>query len=104
MFAAEFEPAEDTNRRRALRKAAALDTEMDRGGLSRALCRVLDISVHGARLQTYTSLRRGSDIWLRLPQVGEVAAHVVWATDFAAGCQFEKPLAPEAFEILAPLT
>ncbi|MEJ8630254.1 hypothetical protein P0F65_11155 [Sphingomonas sp. I4] len=35
---------------------------------------------------------------------GEVAADVVWATDFAAGCQFQTPLAPEAFEILAPLT
>lgn len=81
-----------------------MDTDMDRGGLARALCRVLDISIHGAKLQTYTALRRGSDIWLRLPQVGEVTARVVWATDFAAGCQFQTPLAPEAFEILAPMT
>lgn len=104
MFAAEFEPAERDNRRRSPRKAAAMDAEMDRGGLTRALCRVLDISVHGARLQTYTSLRQGTNILLRFPKVGEVAARVVWATDFAAGCQFQTPLPPEAFEILAPLT
>jgi hypothetical protein len=103
MFAAEFEPAHPDTRR-SPRATTALDADLDRGGLARALCRVLDISVQGARLQTYTSLSRGSRILLRLPQVGEVAADVVWATDFAAGCQFQTPLAPEAFEILAPLT
>lgn len=104
MFAAEFEPVELDNRRRSQRAATALDAEMDRRGLARALCRVLDISIHGARLQTYTSLRQGSDILLRFPKVGEVPARVVWATEFAAGCQFQTPLAPEAFAILAPLT
>ena len=102
MFAAEFEPAEFSGRRRSPRSSVNIDADMDRGGLARALCKVLDISIHGAKLQTYTALRRGSTIWLRLPQVGAVAARVVWATDFAAGCQFQTPLAPDAFESLAP--
>lgn len=71
MFAAEFEPAELANRRRAPRASVALDTDMARGGLDRALCRVTDISVQGARLQTYTELKRGLKIWLRLPKVGK---------------------------------
>ncbi|WP_322966160.1 PilZ domain-containing protein [Sphingomonas fuzhouensis] len=104
MFAAEFEPAGFTNRRRSPRATTALDTDMGRGGLDRALCRVTDISIHGARLQTYTELRRGSKIWLRLPHVGEIEAKVVWAADFAAGCHFQTPLTRAAFEILAPLT
>ena len=104
MFAAEFEPAELANRRRAPRAAVALDTDMARGGLDRALCRVTDISVQGARLQTYTELKRGLKIWLRLPKVGEVTARIVWAKDFAAGCHFDTPLTREDFEYLAPLT
>ncbi|MET4896758.1 PilZ domain-containing protein [Sphingomonadaceae bacterium jetA1] len=100
MFAAEFEPAEIPTRR----AARAADSEYDQGGLARALCRVLDISLHGVRLQTYTALHRGMNIWLRLPQVGQVSARVVWADDFAAGCQFQEPLAREDFEHLAPLT
>ncbi|WP_343527667.1 PilZ domain-containing protein [Sphingomonas sp.] len=103
MFAAEFEPAEYPCRRRSAQTSVAIDADMDRGGLARALCRVLDISVHGARLQTYTALRRGSTIWLRLPKVGEVTARIIWATDFSAGCQFQTPLAPEAYESLPPL-
>lgn len=104
MFAAEFEPAQIPTRRRSPRAAVARDAEADPGGLARALCRVLDISVHGVRLQTYTALHRGMNIWLRLPQVGQVSARVVWADDFAAGCRFQEPLAREAFEYLAPLT
>ena len=42
-------------------------------------------------------------IGLRLPKVGQVIARVVWATDFAAGCQFHTPLDQESFAILAPL-
>jgi len=104
MFAAEFQPVEGSNRRRSARAAVALDTELARGGLDRALCRVTDISIHGARLQTYTELRRGTKIWLRLPHVGEIEAKIVWATDFAAGCHFQNPLTREAFDILAPMT
>lgn len=104
MFAAEFEPAEFANRRRSPRTATALETDLGRGGLDRALCRVTDISTTGARLQTYTELRRGLKIWLRLPHVGEVEAKIVWASDFSAGCHFQTPLTPEAFGILAPMT
>ncbi|WBH16588.1 PilZ domain-containing protein [Sphingomonas radiodurans] len=103
MFAAEFEPAETNGRRRSPRAPVSFDASMGQGGLGRTLCKVIDISIHGARIQTYSAMRRGSTIWLNLPGIGPVAADVRWADDYTAGCQFQKPLDQDAFERLAAL-
>lgn len=103
MFAAEFEPAETNGRRRSPRAPVSFDAHLGQGGLGRTLCKVVDLSVHGARLQTYSGLKRGITIWLTLPEIGPVAADVMWADDFIAGCQFRTPLNPDAFEKLAAL-
>ncbi len=100
MFAAEFEPAVITNRRRAPRAPVSLDAKLGRGGLGRALCKVVDLSIHGARLQTYSALKQGGSIWLTLPGIPPVVADVMWADDFTAGCQFREPLVAEQFEAL----
>jgi hypothetical protein len=98
MFAAEYEPAlESTDRRRSPRAPVSLDARIGRGGLDRTLCKVVDLSVHGARLQTYSALKPGSRIWLTLPGIGQVVAKIVWADDFVAGCQFDVPLAEGTF-------
>jgi len=101
MFAAEFEPALSNGRRRSPRAPVSLDARLGRGGLDRALCKVTDISLHGARLHTYSSLRKGSMIWLTLPRLGQIAATIMWADDFEAGCQFQHPLDDGAFASLA---
>ncbi|MBX9730513.1 MAG: PilZ domain-containing protein [Sphingomonas sp.] len=103
MFTAEFEPAETNGRRRTPRAPVSLDARIGRGGLDRTLCRVVDLSVYGAKLQTYSTLRVGSMIWLTLPQIGQVAASIIWSDDFAAGCQFQTPLEEEAFNALIEL-
>lgn len=100
MFAAEFEPATTGGRRRSPRAPVSLDAKIGLGGMGRALCKVIDVSIHGAKLQTYTALTRDSVIWLTLPEVGQVAADVMWADDFAAGCQFHAPLEPAVLEKL----
>jgi hypothetical protein len=103
MFAAEFEPAETDGRRRSPRAPVSFDASMGQGGMGRTLCKVVDISLHGARIQTYSAMRKGSVIWLNLPEIGPVAANVMWADDYAAGCQFRKPLDKDAFERLSAL-
>ena len=100
MFAAEFEPAMSNGRRRSPRAPVSLDARIGRGGFDRALCKVSDISLHGARIQTYSGLRKGSMIWLTLPRLGQVAATIMWADDFEAGCQFQEPLDDSAFAML----
>jgi hypothetical protein len=103
MFAAEFEPAQTNGRRRTPRAPVSLDARIGRGGLDRTLCRVIDLSVFGARLQTYSTLRVGSMIWLTLPQIGPVAASIIWSDDFAAGCEFQTPIEKAAFDALIEL-
>ncbi len=96
MLTAEFETASDDGRRRSQRAPVSLDARI--GKARRTLCKIVDISIHGARLQTYSALKRGSSIWLYLPNIGEVAADVMWAGDFLAGCQFQTPLSQEALD------
>lgn len=83
-----------------MRAPVSLDARIGRGGLDRTLCKVTDLSTNGARLQTYSGLRAGVMIWLALPNVGHIAARVVWADDFEAGLEFREPISTEDFEAL----
>lgn len=100
LFNAEYEPAETLGRRRAPRAPVSLDAKIGRGGLDRTLCKVTDLSIHGARIQTYSGLKKGAVIWLTLPRIGQIAAMVRWADDFEAGCEFQTPLDKALFESL----
>ncbi len=101
MFAAEFEPADTNGRRRSPRAPVSLDARIGKAG--RTLCKVVDISIHGARLQTYSALTKDSTIWLTLPGVDPIAAEVKWADDYVAGCQFTTPLELDVFDRLVEL-
>ena len=103
MIAAEFEPAEKNGRRRSPRAPVSLDARIGRGGMDRTLCKITDLSMHGARLQTYSAMRKGDTIWLTLPLIGQIAATVMWADDYEAGCRFGHPLDADAYETLAAL-
>jgi len=103
MFAAEYEPAETTGRRRNPRAPVSFDVRVGDGGLRRTLCKIVDISVDGVRMQSHSALRVGSTIWLTLPLAGTVPADVIWADDFTAGCRFHKPLRAGVFEQLLAL-
>ena len=100
MIAAEFEPALKPDRRRSPRAPTSLDAKIGRGGLDRALCKVTNVSLHGAKLHTYSPMKKGAMIWLTLPRIGQVIGTIVWADDFEAGCQFENPLDDAAFAAL----
>ena len=102
MIAAEVEPAMPDGQRRSGRAPVALDA-LTRDGFDRALCRVIDVSLHGCRLQTYSALRRRSLIWLTMPEIGARACRVMWADDFTAGCEFLEPLHLTEFKALIAL-
>ncbi|MBO9711916.1 PilZ domain-containing protein [Sphingomonas sp.] len=99
-LAAEYEPAAALGRRRSVRAPVSLDARVGRGGLDRALCRIVDLSLHGARLRSYSELVGGSHIWLSIPKLGQRAARVAWADGFEAGLEFVMPLREDEFEML----
>ena len=100
MIAAEFEPALK-QRRRSARAPVLLDAKVGYESYDRALCKVTDVSLHGAKIHTYSPMKKGALIWLTLPPIGQVMATVMWADDFVAGCQFRDPLDDAAFALLA---
>jgi len=98
-FSAEFQPAVFGSRDLP-RAPVSLDAKLQRDGLDRALCRITDLSSEGARIHTYSALKRGMVIWLTIPGAGTVAAEIKWADDFQAGCQFFTALPDHLFEAL----
>lgn len=99
MFAAEYAPAARPFRR-SKRARLELETPAEQSGMARTLCKVVDLSVHGCRLLTFSTIDRNQPIWLNLPGLGMIAAVVVWADDLVAGCVFQAPLSPESFKEL----
>lgn len=102
MIAAEFRPVESDGRR-SRRAPVSFDAPLAESGFDRTLCKVIDLSQHGARLQTFSGLRRGAKIWLNLPEIGPRGATVMWAGDFIAGCEFHDPLSEDEFDTLIEL-
>jgi len=103
MLAAEIEPAFAAGRRHGAREPVAVDADIERDGLERALCRLAHLSLHGARVQTYSPLNRGATMWLTLPRLGIRAVTIVWVNEFLAGCQFFEPLGQDEFDLLLDL-
>ena len=66
----------------------------------RALCRVVDMTKRGARLEVYCDLPPSSMITLRLPNMDTVRARVMWSNDFEAGCQFLEPLSDHELDAI----
>ncbi len=90
-LSAELSPRSELRRtsRERVSTSAAL-----RGGSTRALANVLDLSIQGAKLSTADPLIVGSQISLKLPLAAALEAKVVWVDRFQSGCEFSKPLHP----------
>lgn len=70
------------------------------GNPERALCRIIDVSKHGARLEVYCDLPLATSITLKLPNSEALGARVVWSKDFEAGCRFNEPLSDDELEFI----
>ncbi|WP_374990389.1 PilZ domain-containing protein [Sphingosinicella sp. LHD-64] len=72
-----------------------------RGGVSPLRVRVIDLSIHGFRVESDMDLRVGSDVWLRLPGLEVCHAQVAWTDGYVIGCAFKRPLHPAVLEMVA---
>ncbi len=70
---------------------------------ARSICRVLDLSIAGARVQTYQQLVQHSVVMLTLPGQPARRARIVWSDDYTAGCAFEVPLAEAVLDDLVAI-
>lgn len=58
---------------------------------------VVNISAHGFMTDSEARLTRGERVTIRLPLVGRIEAHLIWATADRAGFQFERIIRPNDF-------
>lgn len=58
---------------------------------------IVNVSAHGFMTRGPTGLERGERAIIRLPEVGRIEAHMIWAAEDRAGFQFERILRNEDF-------
>ena len=61
---------------------------------------VANLSAHGFMTASDTGLSRGERVVIRLPHVGRIEAHMIWAVGKRAGFQFERILRSDDFSLL----
>jgi hypothetical protein len=55
-----------------------------------------DVSAYGAKVKGDAGLSLDSGVHIHLPNIGVVAARVIWVQSGLAGLRFELPIEPEA--------
>ena len=51
---------------------------------------IVNLSAHGFMAEGPLELSRGERVVIRLPEVGRIEAHLIWATEDRSGFQFER--------------
>lgn len=95
-----LEPASWVNRRQLERVDLGLPAILNRPNQYRSKVVLADISTHGCRVDA-GGLRLGDRVWIHLPTLEAVCAHVAWATPEEAGLEFRQPLHPAVVAHLA---
>ena len=100
MFSAELAVAKD-NRRIADRAQMHLAGAFTIDQASRCLCRIVDLSATGARLELFNDIARDSVIELRLSHGIVRRARIMWVRDLTCGCAFDVALDEEEIDALS---
>lgn len=58
---------------------------------------IVNVSAHGFMVDGELGLGRGERVTIRLPEVGRIEAHLIWANEGRAGFQFERIIRLEDF-------
>lgn len=79
-----------TDLRRAARHPVDHKVIAEHRALGDVHIQISNISAHGFMAEGSVPLTRGERVIIRLPQVGRIEAHLIWATEDRAGFQFER--------------
>jgi hypothetical protein len=109
MFAAEIRLVPDRGKqsapddaRRQDRSAVVVPGRINDLG-ARSLCRVADLSITGARLQTHAPLTSGASVLVTLPGQKPRPATIIWSEGYVAGCAFAEPLPQDLLDLLVAM-
>lgn len=86
-----------TEMRRAARHPVEYPVIGEHRRLGDVHMRIVNISANGFMAEGVAELGRGERVIIRLPVVGRIEAHLIWATEDRAGFQFERILRLDDF-------
>lgn len=96
-FSSSMAPPRERN---ADRLAVSVRADLRQRGAGAVSVGILDLSTHGFRVDTHLKLDVGTQIWLRLPGLEAMPAHVAWIDGHCAGCSFDRPLHPAVLAMI----
>ena len=90
----------DDGGRRAEREPMQAEIDCRRAGERRYRVSILDFSPQGCRLDLVERVLPDEVIWIGLPGIEPLPAHVRWVKDWVAGVEFFHPIHPAVFELV----
>ena len=82
----------DFDLRQAARHRADFRTIMERSRGGEHFAHICNVSANGFMTDDLKDVQRGDRVSVRLPVIGRIEAHCVWAVDTRAGFQLERLL------------
>lgn len=91
---------ERTEKRRWPRLPLAADVEFRRKRETHYTIPIHDLTPHGCRLASPESLLLNEMVWVQLPSLASLSAHVKWIESWQSGVEFERPMHPAVFDMM----
>lgn len=88
-------------RRRWPRLPLAADVEFRRKKQAHYTIDLHDLTPQGCRIGSPEWLGRGEQVWVRLPSLQSLSGSVKWAGAWQSGVEFEQPMHPAVFDMMA---
>ncbi|MBH0113129.1 PilZ domain-containing protein [Novosphingobium sp. YJ-S2-02] len=79
-----------TDKRRAARHPVDYKVIAEHRALGDVHLHIVNISAQGFMVQENTEMDRGERLVMRLPVIGRIESHLIWAHEGRAGFQFER--------------
>ena len=79
-----------TDKRRAARHPVDYKVIAEHRALGDVHLHIVNISAQGFMVQDDTGMERGERLVMRLPVIGRIESHLIWAHEGRAGFQFER--------------
>ena len=84
--------------RRAERVPLNCEVEFRRHADARYRVDLIDFSPQGCCIAPPVKVEPGESVWLRIPGMESIHAHVAWTEQWKAGVTFDKPFHPAVFD------
>lgn len=93
--------SDQTERRRCAR--LNLDTKVEFRRMREAHYQIpmRDLTPHGCRIAAPERVDAGEMVWVQLPSLESLSARVRWSNDWQSGVEFNRPLHPAVFDMMA---